>query len=39
MHIINTSWYRYLKMKTLSTGLGMPEEQFLVLNVKENKDS
>lgn len=39
MHIIDASWYRYLKMKTLSTGLGMPEEQFLVLNVKENKDS
>jgi hypothetical protein len=38
MHIISSSWYRYLKMKILSTGLGMPEEQFLVLNVKENKD-
>lgn len=36
--LINHDWYRYLKMKTLSAGLGMPEEQFLVLNVREEKD-
>lgn len=35
IHIINATWYKYLKMKALSLGLGMPEEQFLVLNVKE----
>jgi hypothetical protein len=37
LHIINSSWYRYLKMKSLSLGLGLPEEQFLVLNVKDSK--
>jgi len=38
LHVINLDWYRYFKMKALSLGLGMPEEQFLVLNVRENKD-
>ena len=37
-HLINYEWYRYLKMKSLTLGLGMPEEQFLVLNVREDKD-
>jgi hypothetical protein len=38
LHIINYDWYKYLKMKSLSFGLGMPEDQFLVLNVREEKD-
>jgi hypothetical protein len=32
-HIFSPSIYRTLKLKVLSFGIGMPEEQFLVLNV------
>ena len=34
MHLLTPEIYRYLKGKTLSLLLGMPDEQFLVLNVK-----
>jgi hypothetical protein len=32
--ILSKDTYRYLKMQILSSGIGLPEEQFLVLNVK-----
>jgi hypothetical protein len=35
LHILPLSSYRYLKMKILSTCIGLPEEQFLVLNVNK----
>jgi hypothetical protein len=38
-HIFNLEWYKYFKSKLLSSGLGMPEEQFLVLNVRQDKDN
>uniref|UniRef100_A0A6C0AZV0 Polymerase nucleotidyl transferase domain-containing protein n=1 Tax=viral metagenome TaxID=1070528 RepID=A0A6C0AZV0_9ZZZZ len=34
LHLIQPEYYRYLKRKILSLGLGMPEDQFIVLNVK-----
>jgi hypothetical protein len=33
LHIISPASYRYLKMKILSICIGLPDEQFLVLNV------
>jgi hypothetical protein len=33
LHILSLSSYKYLKMKILSTCIGLPDEQFLVLNV------
>jgi hypothetical protein len=33
-HILTKDIYRYLKMQILSSGIGLPEEEFLVLNVK-----
>jgi hypothetical protein len=33
LHIISPASYRYLKMKILSFCIGLPDEQFLVLNV------
>jgi hypothetical protein len=36
LHILSASWYKYLKAKSLSLGLGMQDEQFLVLNVTDN---
>jgi hypothetical protein len=35
LHILSPSLYRTLKTKILSFGIGLPEEQFLVLNVKD----
>lgn len=32
LHLISMNTYRYLKTKTLSFGIGLPEEQFLVLS-------
>jgi hypothetical protein len=34
MHLLTPEMFRYLKGKTLSLLLGMPDDQFLVLNVK-----
>ena len=39
LHILSASWYRYLKAKSLSFGLGLPDEQFLVLNVTDNNSN
>ena len=33
LHLLTPEIYRFLKMKTLTLGIGMPEEQFIVLNV------
>lgn len=35
LHLLSAGVYKYLKMKMLTLGLGMPEEQFLVLNVHD----
>jgi hypothetical protein len=35
LHILSLSSYKYLKMKILSTCIGLPDEQFLVLNVNK----
>jgi len=35
IHLLPAASYRYLKMKILSTGIGLPDEQFLVLNVNK----
>jgi hypothetical protein len=35
LRILSATSYRYLKMKILSSCIGLPEEQFLVLNVNK----
>lgn len=39
LHILSLSYYRYFKMKILSTCIGLPDEQFLVLNVNNNDNN
>lgn len=35
LHIINSGYYRYFKKKALSVGLGLPDDDFVVIDTKK----